>query len=76
LPEGNLQNGSSCFLSFSIRLDNAEMKIPMGWLALIRNTPHIGDFTKWKDHDSYQRSFERRLLDLKPEIRKERPSSA
>ena len=26
---------------------------------------HIGDFRAWKDHDSYQRAFERLLRDLK-----------
>jgi len=26
---------------------------------------HIGDFTHWKDHDSYQKAFERLLRDLK-----------
>jgi hypothetical protein len=30
-----------------------------------RHTRHIGDFRAWKDHDPYQKSFERLLRDLK-----------
>jgi hypothetical protein len=26
---------------------------------------HVGDFTRWKEHDSYQKAFERLLRDLK-----------
>jgi hypothetical protein len=26
---------------------------------------HIGDFTHWKDHDSYQKAFDRLLKDLR-----------
>lgn len=54
---------------FPIRLDDAVMKIEGGWPALIRNTRHIRDFRKWKDHDSYQKAFERLLRDLKAEDR-------
>ena len=28
---------------------------------------HIGNFCKWKDHDSYQKAFDRLLKDLKAE---------
>lgn len=28
---------------------------------------HIPDFSNWKDHDSYQKAFERLLRDLKAE---------
>jgi uncharacterized protein YjbI with pentapeptide repeats len=52
---------------FPIRLDDAVMKIEGGWPALIRNTRNIGDFRKWKDHDSYQKTFARLLRDLKAE---------
>jgi hypothetical protein len=34
------------------------------WAAKIRRR-HIGDFTHWKDHDSYQQAFARLLRDLK-----------
>jgi len=52
---------------FPIRLDNAVMEIEGGWPALIRNTRNIGDFTHWKEHDTYQKVFERLLRDLKAE---------
>lgn len=52
---------------FPIRLDNAVMEIETGWPALIRNTRHIADFSRSKDHDAYQAAFERLLRDLKAE---------
>lgn len=55
---------------FPIRLDNAVMKIEGGWPALIRNTRHIGDFRRWKNHDSYQKAFVRLLRDLKADDKK------
>ncbi len=50
---------------FPIRLDDAVMKTKAGWAADIRRSRHIGYFTKWKDHESYQKAFERLLRDLK-----------
>jgi hypothetical protein len=35
------------------------------WAASLRRTRHIGDFRAWKDHDQYQKSFERLSCDLK-----------
>jgi uncharacterized protein YjbI with pentapeptide repeats len=52
---------------FPIRLDDAVMESNKAWAALIRRTRHIGDFTRWKDHDSYQKAFDRLLRDLKAE---------
>jgi len=52
---------------FPIRLDDAVMESGKAWAALIRRTRHIGDFTRWKDHDSYQKAFDRLLRDLKAE---------
>jgi hypothetical protein len=46
------------------------MESKKAWAALIRRTRHIGDFTRWKDHDSYQKAFERLLRDLKAEEKK------
>jgi hypothetical protein len=31
------------------------------WVATLRRQRHIGDFTRWKDHDAYKKSFERVL---------------
>ncbi len=56
---------------FPIRVDNAVMTIESGWPTLIKNTRNIGDFTKWKDQDSYQKAFDRLLCDLKAEEVKE-----
>jgi uncharacterized protein YjbI with pentapeptide repeats len=50
---------------FPIRLDNAIMDTDQAWAASLRRTRHIGDFRAWKDHDPYQKSFERLLRDLK-----------
>ena len=50
---------------FPIRLDDAVMKTDQAWAASLRRMRHIGDFRAWKDHDQYQKSFERLLRDLK-----------
>jgi hypothetical protein len=50
---------------FPIRLDAAVMETEQAWAASLRRTRHIGDFCAWKDHDPYQKSFERLLRDLK-----------
>ncbi len=52
---------------FPIRLDDMVMQMTGDWPALIRNTRHIGDFTRWKQHDDYQQAFKRLLRDLKAE---------
>ena len=33
--------------------------------ASLRRTRHIGYFRAWKDHDQYQKAFDRLLSDLK-----------
>jgi uncharacterized protein YjbI with pentapeptide repeats len=50
---------------FPIRIDDTVMESKAGWPALLKNTRNVGDFTRWKDHDSYQKAFERLLRDLK-----------
>jgi TIR domain/Pentapeptide repeats (8 copies) len=50
---------------FPVRLDDAIMDCPHAWASDIRRTRHIGDFRKWKDHDSFQKSLDRLLRDLK-----------
>lgn len=55
---------------FPVRLDDAVMKVESGWPALIRNTRNIGDFRKWKNHDSYQKVFDMLLRDLRAEEEK------
>jgi hypothetical protein len=50
---------------YPVRLDDAMMQTDQAWAAGIRRTRHIGDFTRWKDHDAYQQAFQRLLRDLK-----------
>jgi hypothetical protein len=50
---------------FPVRLDEAVMETEESWAAEIRRTRHIGDFSRWKEHDAYQQAFERLLRDLK-----------
>ena len=50
---------------FPIRLDDAVMQSRRAWAADIRRIRHIGDFLKWKDHDSLKKALERLLRDLK-----------
>jgi hypothetical protein len=52
---------------FPIRLDDIVMTTTQSWAADIRRTRHIGDFTRWKQHDDYQQALERLLRDLKAE---------
>ncbi|MCI0490454.1 MAG: toll/interleukin-1 receptor domain-containing protein [Blastocatellia bacterium] len=52
---------------FPVRLDDAVMKLNTGWPALIKRTRHIGDFTQWQTHSSYQKAFARLMRDLKAE---------
>jgi len=52
---------------FPIRLDSAVMDTDQAWAADIRRGRHIGDFTRWHDHDTYQKAFDRLLRDLKAE---------
>jgi uncharacterized protein YjbI with pentapeptide repeats len=55
---------------FPVRLDDAVTEMKVGWPADVRRTRHIGDFTRWKNHDSYQKAFDRLLRDLKAEDKK------
>jgi len=50
---------------FPIRLDDTVMETDQAWAADIRRQRNIGDFTHWKDHDAYQKAFDRLLRDLK-----------
>ena len=54
---------------FPIRLDDEIMQTGQAWAADIRRRRHIGDFSQWKEHDSYQKAFERLLRDLKAETK-------
>lgn len=59
------EDRSAKLVLFPIRLDDAVENSTKAWAADLRRTRHIGDFTNWKDHDSYQQAFDRLLRDLK-----------
>jgi uncharacterized protein YjbI with pentapeptide repeats len=59
---------------FPVRIDDAVMQTTEGWARLLRGQRNIGDFTGWKEHDSYQKSLERLMRDLR--IEKQDSSSA
>lgn len=61
------ENKEKQIILFPIRIDNAVMEDNAGWSSYLKNTRHIGDFTKWKTQDSYQKSLNRLLRDLKTE---------
>jgi hypothetical protein len=50
---------------FPIRLDGTVMSIKSGWANYIRNTRNIGDFSNWKETESYNKSFESLLTALR-----------
>jgi hypothetical protein len=50
---------------FPVRLDETVMETPQAWAADIRRKRHIGDFSGWKQHDQYKRTFDRLLRDLR-----------
>lgn len=52
---------------FPIRIDDAVMEVKSGWPALLKNTRNVGDFTRWKEHDSYREAFDRLLRDMRAE---------
>jgi hypothetical protein len=54
-------------LLFPIRVDNAVLETKEAWARLLRGERNIGDFTRWKDHDAYQKALDRLLRDLKVE---------
>jgi uncharacterized protein YjbI with pentapeptide repeats len=50
---------------FPIRIDDIVIESKAGWPALLKNTRNVGDFTHWKEHDSYQKALAKLLRDLK-----------
>ena len=50
---------------FPVRIDDAIMDSTTGWAGNVKRQRHIGDFTQWKQHDTYQAAFDRLLRDLK-----------
>jgi hypothetical protein len=52
---------------FPVRIDDAVMDTEKAWASSLRRMRHIGDFSRWKEHDSYRKAFDRLLRDLKAE---------
>jgi hypothetical protein len=52
---------------FPVRLNEAGHEQRAGWAADIKRTRHIGDFTRWKEHDAYTKALDRLLRDLRVE---------
>jgi hypothetical protein len=50
---------------FPIRLDDTVLKVESGWAADVRRSRNVGDFRRWKSHDTYSKAFEKLLGDLK-----------
>ena len=50
---------------FPIRLDEAVMTTDEGWTAEIHRTRYVGDFTNWKNPDSYRKAVRRLTRSLK-----------
>jgi hypothetical protein len=38
-------------------LDEAFKRVSVPWAADLRRQRHLGDFTRWKQHDEYQKAF-------------------
>jgi hypothetical protein len=52
---------------FPLGIDDAVTDTDKAWATKLRRSRHIGDFTKWTDHNSYKKAFDRLLRDLKAE---------
>ena len=50
---------------FPIKLDDTVDKTKAGWVADIRRSRHIGDFTNWENRNAFEASFARVLRDLR-----------
>lgn len=59
------EQGKEPWVLFPIRLDGAVMETNIPWASMIRQSRHVGDFTHWKNHDSYKKAFGKLLEDLK-----------
>lgn len=49
---------------FPIRLDDSALTYSRSWIADIRRTRNIGDFSKWRESEPYKTAFARLLLAL------------
>jgi hypothetical protein len=61
----NLEKERKKEMLFPVRLDEVVLDSQVAWAGNVRRERHIGDFSRWKDHDAYKVAFERLLQDLK-----------
>jgi hypothetical protein len=61
----SISQRSGSIVLFPVRLGDAVGDADQAWAADIRRTRPIGDFRNWKNHDSYQKAFQRLVRDLK-----------
>ncbi len=54
----------------SAKSDDAIFDCTDQWAYDIQHERHIGDFSHWKDHDEYQKAFNRLLRDLQAESKR------
>ena len=52
---------------FPICLDPVIFEMDTGWASFLKNSRHIGDFTRWEDPGAYQEALKRLLRDLQAE---------
>jgi len=67
----NEENRRGQTVLYPIRLDETVLETDQAWATDIRRTRHIGDFSRWQDHETYQQALVQLLRDLA--IREERP---
>ena len=61
---------------FPICLDTPVMESHIDWTDHIRETRLIGDFTRWKGHDAYQRGLKKLLHDLEHDLQPINPPTS
>jgi hypothetical protein len=53
---------------FPLKLDQVVMQTSKDWAVRLRESRHIGDFTRWQDNAAYQQSFTTLLRHLSPRV--------
>ena len=65
------ERGRHGLVVFPARLDGALLETVEPWAGKLRDNRNCGDFTRWKERDAYQETFQPVLRDLTAE--RERP---
>lgn len=65
--EEERRGGERGTVLFPLRIDDAIETADVAWATRIRRTRHIGDLSRWIEHEAYQAAFARLLRDLKAE---------